>query len=73
MTRNSPSASSADRKPLSLSIVVACRNESKRIRTFVQSLLTQDLDRLTWEIIIADGASDDDTRKVLLDVKRKEP
>src|ERR1700733_7523857 len=72
MIRNSQSAASGDRKQ-SFSIVVACRNESKHIRAFVQSLLTQDLDRFTWEIIIADGASDDATRKLLLDVKEKNP
>lgn len=72
MIRNSQSAGSGDRKQ-SLSIVVACRNESKHIRTFVQSLLTQDLDGFAWEVIIADGASEDDTRRVLLEAKKKNP
>src|SRR5208282_4707623 len=48
-----------------VSIVVACRNESKYIQAFVDSLLAQDLADFDWEIIVADGASDDGTRKIL--------
>jgi len=73
MMLHSQFAASGDRKPLSLSIIVACRNESKHIRTFIRSLLTQDLDGFVWEVIVADGASEDDTRKALLDVKEKNP
>jgi succinoglycan biosynthesis protein ExoA len=46
-----------------VSIVVACRNESKHIREFVDSLLTQDLEGMDWELIIADGMSVDGTRE----------
>jgi len=48
-----------------LSIVVACRNEIRHIRSFLESLNGQDLDGIDWEVIIADGMSDDGTRQVL--------
>jgi glycosyltransferase involved in cell wall biosynthesis len=49
----------------SLSIVVPCRNEARTIRAFLDSLLAQDLDGFDWEVIIADGMSDDGTRDIL--------
>ena len=48
-----------------ISIVVACRNESVHMRAFMNSLLQQDLNGFNWEIIIADGQSDDGTRELL--------
>jgi succinoglycan biosynthesis protein ExoA len=48
-----------------VSIVVPCRNEVKAIRPFLDSLLSQELEGINWEVIIADGMSDDGTRKVL--------
>src|SRR5262249_22974624 len=48
-----------------LSIVVACRNEIRCIRSFLKSLEGQDLDGIDWEVIIADGMSEDGTRQVL--------
>lgn len=48
-----------------VSIVVACRNESKHIAAFLDSLLAQDMGDIRWEAILADGASDDGTREVL--------
>jgi len=49
----------------SISLIVACRNESKHIRVFLDSLLKQDLEGFEWEIIVADGMSDDGTREEL--------
>ena len=49
----------------SVSIIVPCRNESRGILRFIESVLTQDLSDLDCELIIADGMSDDDTREVL--------
>src|ERR1700722_19019270 len=48
-----------------ISIVVACRNESKHIRPFADSFLRQDLEGFDWELIIADGASTDGTKEFL--------
>ena len=41
--------------------MVACRNESKHIQAFLDSLLQQDLGGIDWELIIADGMSIDGT------------
>ena len=57
--------------PKRISIVSACRNECDHIRMFVESLLAQDLAGLDWEIIIADGASSDGTREILVDLAGK--
>jgi succinoglycan biosynthesis protein ExoA len=67
MYNNSPS----DEKKIS--IVVACRNERKHIRVFTESLLAQDLRGLDWELIIADGKSDDGTREFLSEFARGSP
>jgi glycosyltransferase involved in cell wall biosynthesis len=52
-------------KASKISIVVACRNESKHIHAFTESVLAQDLWGFDWELIIADGMSDDGTRESL--------
>jgi succinoglycan biosynthesis protein ExoA len=44
---------------------VPCRNEAKVIDAFLNSLLNQEMGDINWEAIIADGMSDDGTRKVL--------
>ena len=62
---------SAERK--TLSIVVACRNESKHIGTLIDSILAQDLAGFEWEAIIADGMSEDGTRELLAAVSRTHP
>jgi succinoglycan biosynthesis protein ExoA len=51
--------------PGRISIVVACRNESRHIRVFVDSVLQQDLEGMDWELIIADGMSSDGTAEFL--------
>ena len=61
---NSPS----DEK--TISIVVACRNERKHIHAFTKSLLAQDLLGFDWELIIADGKSEDGTREFLSEFAR---
>ena len=48
-----------------ISIVVACRNEARHIREFLDSLLGQDMRGLTWEALVADGMSNDGTRAIL--------
>jgi succinoglycan biosynthesis protein ExoA len=48
-----------------VSIIVACRNEIKHIRTFLDSILAQDMAGMRWEVIIADGMSDDGTRDII--------
>ena len=54
-----------DGNAVQVSIVVACRNEIRCIRRFLDSLLAQDMTGIPWEAIIADGMSDDGTCDVL--------
>jgi GT2 family glycosyltransferase len=51
--------------PATVTIVVACRNESAGIARFLESLLRIDRHELTLDAIIADGGSTDGTRKLL--------
>jgi succinoglycan biosynthesis protein ExoA len=48
-----------------VSIVIPCRNERDHIETVLRSILTQDPPPGGFEVIIADGMSDDGTRSVL--------
>jgi succinoglycan biosynthesis protein ExoA len=54
-----------DEETITVSIIVACRNEAKAIRPFLDSLASQYLAGLSWEVLIADGLSDDGTRDIL--------
>jgi succinoglycan biosynthesis protein ExoA len=68
-----PSSSAAAPTFKNVSIVVACRNESRHIRAFIESFLSQDFDAFSYEIIIADGASDDGTRDILAALESANP
>jgi succinoglycan biosynthesis protein ExoA len=51
---------------MKISVVIPCRNEKRHICEFLDSLLAQDLDpQWQFEILIADGLSDDGTRELL--------
>lgn len=53
-------------KPLdNVSVIVPCLNEIDYIQAFLDSLLSQDLDGINLEVIIADGMSSDGTRGIL--------
>jgi glycosyltransferase involved in cell wall biosynthesis len=48
-----------------VSVVCACRNEARDIDAFLTSLLGQTANGISWEVIIADGMSEDGTRGLL--------
>jgi succinoglycan biosynthesis protein ExoA len=50
-----------------VSIVVACRNEIGHIRVLLDSILSQEMNEIPWEAILADGMSTDGTRELLED------
>jgi glycosyltransferase involved in cell wall biosynthesis len=52
-------------------VVVPCRNEIRHIRAFLYSVFQQELGQIEMEVIIADGMSDDGTRQVLEEFKRR--
>lgn len=58
---------------VTVSIVVACRNEAKAIRPFIDSVLSQEMQDLCWEVLVADGLSDDGTRDILEQYARNNP
>jgi glycosyltransferase involved in cell wall biosynthesis len=59
--------------PLDISIIAACRNETRHIRPFLDSILAQDFQNLTWEAIIADGTSTDGTQAIVAEYSERQP
>ena len=55
-----------------VSIVVPCRNERDHIETVLQSILAQDPPPGGFELIVADGMSDDGTREILLQLTNED-
>jgi glycosyltransferase involved in cell wall biosynthesis len=49
-----------------VSIVVPCRNERDHIETALKSILAQERSAGNFEVVVADGMSDDGTREILL-------
>jgi glycosyltransferase involved in cell wall biosynthesis len=60
-------------KPIAISIIVACRNESRHIRALLDSILAQKMGSLTWEAIIADGISTDGTADIIAEYTDRHP
>jgi succinoglycan biosynthesis protein ExoA len=58
---------------IKISIVVACRNEITHIRSLLDSVQQQDLPAKSWELIVADGMSDDGTAEVLQQCANRTP
>jgi succinoglycan biosynthesis protein ExoA len=56
---------------LSLSVVVPCRNERDTIEACVRSIFAQELAHGGFELVIADGMSDDGTREILDSLSRE--
>jgi succinoglycan biosynthesis protein ExoA len=56
-----------------VSIVVACRNERANVEACLRSILAQDFLAEAFEVIVADGMSDDGTRDVLQRMTAAEP
>jgi succinoglycan biosynthesis protein ExoA len=57
----------------SITIIVPCRNEAACIAEVLDSILAQDLAGIDWEVIVADGMSDDGTRAILDRYGAREP
>ena len=56
-----------------VSVIIPCRNEAKHIETSLKSILSQDEPVGGFEIIVADGMSDDGTREILKDFAKTHP
>ena len=48
-----------------LSVIVPVRNESRHIRNILDQLIDQSLEQTRFEILVIDGMSTDDTRKIV--------
>jgi succinoglycan biosynthesis protein ExoA len=55
-----------------VSVIVPCRNERDHIENCVRSILGQEPPPGGFEIIVADGMSDDGTRDILRDIAKKD-
>jgi succinoglycan biosynthesis protein ExoA len=56
-----------------VSIVVPCRNEADHIESTLQSILTQEPPPGGFEVIVADGMSEDGTREILARLAAENP
>ncbi|MCX7754070.1 MAG: glycosyltransferase family 2 protein [Anaerolineales bacterium] len=59
--------------PPTVSIVVPCYNEEKRIRTLLDAIFTQTYPRHLLDVTIADGHSTDQTRAIIAQFQREHP
>src|SRR6266852_1524925 len=57
----------------SVSIIIPCRNEAGHIEDCLTSVLAQEEPRGGFEVIVADGLSDDGTRGLLRKIQTTEP
>src|SRR5919108_6356372 len=48
-----------------VSVIIPCRNERNHIETVIRSILGQEPPPGGFEVIVADGMSDDGTREIL--------
>ncbi len=58
---------------INLSVIVPCRNERDYIAKFIKSVLSQEVLDCAFEIIVADGMSDDGSREILNKIAAEYP
>lgn len=66
-------ASNIKDAPPDVSVIVPCRNEKDHIEDALKSILAQEPPPGDFEIIVADGMSDDGTRTILERLREKHP
>lgn len=62
-----------DSPNLDVSILIATRNRSRLMQQTLDSLLVQELNGLSWEVIVIDNGSTDDTTQVLRKMQNRLP
>src|SRR3989344_2956327 len=62
----------AYQKPF-ISIVIPCRNEEQFIGRCLESILANDYPKESFEVLIIDGDSEDNTRHIISKYATKEP
>jgi glycosyltransferase involved in cell wall biosynthesis len=68
-----PSLEKSNMVTPTVSVVVPCRNEKDHIHACLRSILAQELSPEDFEIIVADGMSDDETRDILEQLAAEDP
>jgi len=63
----------SDRNEPRISVIVTVRNEETTIRRCIDSLVDQSLSKNLYEIIVVDGRSTDNTRKIVNDMVSSSP
>lgn len=58
-------------KKIEVSVIVPILNEENYISEFLDSIVKQDYDKSKMEVILVDGVSTDNTRKIILDYCKK--
>lgn len=56
-----------------VSVVIPCRNEAGHIESCVRSILAQEVPAVIFEVIVADGMSDDGARDILMRLADDDP
>lgn len=69
---SSPLASPAETRHVDVSVLIPVLNEERHIRDAVAAMLAQELDG-TFELIFADGRSEDRTRAILDEIAEEDP
>ncbi len=71
VSRSAAEPRSPSNRPLSLSVVIPCRNERRFIAICLDSILENDCPKDALEILVVDGMSDDGTREVVASYSRR--
>ncbi len=56
-----------------VSVIIPCRNEEKHIKSCIEAVLLNDYGAENIEILVVDGMSDDNSRKIINEVIAKNP
>lgn len=59
-----------DRTPLSVSVILPCRNEARAIGSCLQSIVESEYPKEQLELIVVDGRSDDGTREIVAEFSK---
>lgn len=61
-----------DKTAPTVSVIIPCRNERDHIQSTLQSILSQEVPDGGFEVIVADGMSDDGTRNILMQLAEED-
>lgn len=62
-----------DRMPLSVSVILPCRNEARIIGSCLESIIQNEYPKERLELLVVDGRSDDGTKEIVNEFCRKFP